>query len=288
LGTPNVGKSTFFNKITSSTAAVSNIDRLTVEDTVGRYRNNKSIALVDLPGIYNLSHPIDEEKVVAHEIFGEHFNKIINIIGAQSIQRDLMLTLQCIETGLLNTIVINMVDEIHPNAINFKKLSKYLNNANIVPAQANRNIGISKARNVSTVNKYIDPHIITYSLKIEDYIRRLSNVLPKRNVSNRFYAIMLLEGNEYVREQLQKHFPTNYEKVKQILGDTCLYREIIDIKRAYINKIIENATTITKEAFVKVPKSKNQKVDRIVLNKWVGIPLFLLLMVIIYFISFSP
>jgi ferrous iron transport protein B len=267
LGTPNVGKSTFFNKITTSTAAVSNIDRLTVEDTVGRYRGDKSIVLVDLPGIYNLSHPIDEEKVVAHEIFGEHFDKIVNIIGAQSIQRDLMLTLQCIETGMLNTVVINMIDEVHPNAINVKKLSQYLNGANIVLTQANHNVGIDKAKNVSIKNKFIDPHVITYSLKIENYIRRLSNALPTRRISNRFYAIMLLEGNDYVKEQLQKHYPEHYEKVKQILGDVCLYKEIIDIKRAYINKIIQSTTTINQNTFVKVPKQRHNRIDRVVLNK---------------------
>jgi ferrous iron transport protein B len=267
LGTPNVGKSTFFNKITTATAAVSNIDRLTVEDTIGRYRDNKSVVLVDLPGIYNLSHPIDEEKVVAHEIFGEHFDKIINIIGAQSIQRDLMLTLQCIETGLLNTVVINMVDEVHPNAIDVKKMSQYLNNANITLTQANRNIGIKKVSQSSLKNKLIAPDVITYSPQIESYIRKLSNVLPSRKISNRFYALMLLEGNEYIKTELQKHFPIHYEKVKQILGSTCFYKEIIDAKRHHINKIIQNSTTITQASFVRVPKHKHQKVDRIVLNK---------------------
>jgi ferrous iron transport protein B len=205
--------------------------------------------------------------VVAHEIFGEHFDKIINIIGAQSIQRDLMLTLQCIETGLLSTIVINMMDEIHPNAIDAKKISKYLNNASIILAQANRNIGISDASKNSIKNKFIDPCIITYSPKIENYVRILSKVLPSRKISNRFYALMLLEGNDYIKKELEKHFPKHYVKIKQILGDTCLYEEIINTKRAYINKIIQNSTTIAREHFVKAPKHKYQKFDRIVLNK---------------------
>jgi ferrous iron transport protein B len=214
-----------------------------------------------------LSHPIDEEKVVGHEIFGEHFDRIVNIIGAQSIERDLMLTLQCIETGMLNTVVINMIDEIHPNAINVKKLSQYLNNANIVLTQANRNIGIHKASSSSIKNKPTDPNVITYSLRIENYIRRLSNVLPTRKVSNRFYALMLLEGNEYVKEELQKHFPEHYQKVKAILKDVCLYQEIVDTKRNYIKKIVESATTIKQDMFVRVPKHKHQKIDRVVLNK---------------------
>jgi ferrous iron transport protein B len=138
LGTPNVGKSTFFNKITTATAMVSNIDRMTVQNTVGRFRNDKSYCLVDLPGVYNLSHPLDEEMVVAHEIFHENFLKIANIVGAQSIERDLILTIQCLETGMLSTVMVNMIDEISKNAINYKKMSKMLNNVTIIPTQANR------------------------------------------------------------------------------------------------------------------------------------------------------
>jgi ferrous iron transport protein B len=117
---------------------VSNIDRMTVQNTVGRFRNDKSYYLVDLPGVYNLSHPLDEEMVVAHEIFHENFLKIANIVGAQSIERDLILTIQCLETGMLSTVMVNMIDEISDNAINYKKMSKMLNNVTIVPTQANR------------------------------------------------------------------------------------------------------------------------------------------------------
>jgi ferrous iron transport protein B len=267
LGTPNVGKSTFFNKITTATAAVSNIDRLTVEDTVGRYRNDKTIALVDLPGIYNLSHPIDEEKVVGHELFHEHFDKIVNIIGAQSIQRDLMLTLQCMETGLLNTVVVNMIDEVHDASINIKKLSKYLNNVNVVFTQANRNIGISEARTSTINSKLADPHVIHYSERIEEYVRKLEQVLPNRKISNRFYALMLLEGNQYINEELSKYYPEHYVKVKKIIGNVCLYEEIMDFKKQYINKIILNATTVYQDKFVKINKHKHYKADRFILNK---------------------
>jgi ferrous iron transport protein B len=267
LGAPNVGKSTFFNKITTSIAAVSNIDRLTIEDTMGRYRYDKTLALVDLPGIYNLSHPIDEEKVVAHEIFNEHFDKIVNIIGAQSIQRDLLLTLQCIETGLINTVVINMVDEVHQGAIEPKKLSKYLNGIDVVLAQANRNINTFQAYKSIIKNKLVDPHIITYSQEIESYINKLSAVLPKRKISNRFYSLMLLEGNEYIFEELKKHYLESYKKVKQILGNINFYKEIVSAKKRYIDEIVKHASTINQDKFVRVQKNKHQKFDSLLLNK---------------------
>ncbi|MDR3329814.1 MAG: ferrous iron transport protein B [Mycoplasmataceae bacterium] len=288
LGSPNVGKSTFFNKITTSTAMVSNVDRLTVEDTVGRYRQDKTIGLVDLPGVYNLSHPVDEEKVVAHELFNEHFDKIINIVGAQSIQRDLMLTLQCIETGLVNTVVVNMIDEVVKDAIDIKKLSKYLNNTKVIFTQANRNKGIDQAEKSSIKSKLVDPHVVNYSERIESYIRKLSAILPIRKVSNRFYSLMLLEGNEYVKEELQKHFPIVYKKVSAILKGICLYDEIIATKREYIHKIVTNSTCVYQPKFLSIEKNKHYKADRILLNKWVGIPAFLLLMVAIYFIAFGP
>jgi ferrous iron transport protein B len=288
IGSPNVGKSTFFNKITTSTAMVSNVDRLTVEDTLGRYRQDKTIGLVDLPGVYNLSHPVDEEKVVSHELFNEHFDKIINIVGAQSIQRDLMLTLQCIETGMLNTVVVNMIDEVVKDGINTKKLSKYLNNATVVSTQANRNRGIDLAERSSINSKFVDPNVVVYSNRVESYIRKLSEVLPTRKISNRFYSLMLLEGNQYIKEELEKHFSSSYVKVKKILGNVCLYDEIIETKKAYIQKIIINATGASKPNYLKIAQLEHHKADKILLNKWIGIPAFLLLMVAIYFISFSP
>jgi ferrous iron transport protein B len=246
---------------------VSNIDRLTVEDTLGKYRKDRSIGLVDLPGVYNLSHPIDEEKVVSHEIFHEHFDKIINIVGAQSIQRDLILTLQCIETGLLNTVVVNMIDEVVKDGIDLKKLSKYLNNATIVSTQANRNKGINDAEYSSINSEYVNPHVVTYSDRVESYIRQLSAILPSRKTSNRFYALMLLEGNQYIKEQLQKHFATQYEKVQKILGDVCLYDEIIDTKKKYIHKIIDDATLANQPNYLRIAQLQHRHADRILLNK---------------------
>jgi ferrous iron transport protein B len=267
---------------------VSNVDRLTVEDTLGRYRQDKTIGLVDLPGVYNLSHPVDEEKVVSHELFNEHFDKIINIVGAQSIQRDLMLTLQCIETGVLNTVVVNMIDEVTHNGIDTKKLSKYLNNATVVSTQANRNRGIDLAERSSINSKFVDSNVVVYSNRVESYIRKLSEVLPTRKISNRFYSLMLLEGNQYIKEELEKHFSSSYAKVKKILGNVCLYDEIIETKKAYIQQIIINATGANKPNYLKIAQLEHHKADKILLNKWIGIPAFLLLMVAIYFISFSP
>jgi ferrous iron transport protein B len=180
---------------------------MTVEDTIGRLRTFKSIAVVDLPGLYNLSHPFDEEKIVAHELFGEHFHKIINIVGAESIKRDLFLSLQCLETGMMSTLIVNMVDEINTDAIDFKKLSKLLNNVKVIPTQANRKIGLLEADVSIKDDHNVSPLKIKYSTKVESYIQRLIRMLPNRNISPRFYALMLLEDNQYIKEELAHHYP---------------------------------------------------------------------------------
>ncbi len=193
IGAPNVGKSTFFNKITNGTVAVSNIDRLTVSNSVAKLKKDKSINIVDLPGIYNLSHPIDEELVVAHELAHERFSKIANIIGAQSIERDLFLTLQIAETGLLSNLVINMVDEVDKSQLLVNKLSKYLNNINISLCQANKSVGLQQVTKGFIKNNPISPNVVKYSSNIETLIKKISSILPHTKISKRYYAIMLLE-----------------------------------------------------------------------------------------------
>ena len=118
IGAPNVGKSTLFNLLTTSTAIVSNIDRMTTEHTSGKIKKLNYANLIDLPGLHNLSHPLDEELEVSYHLFNAKTDGIANIISAYSIQRDLYLTLQCIETGMLNTLVINMIDQVNQCQIN--------------------------------------------------------------------------------------------------------------------------------------------------------------------------
>ncbi|MCQ2747964.1 MAG: 50S ribosome-binding GTPase [Mycoplasmoidaceae bacterium] len=116
IGAPNVGKSTIFNLLTNSTAIVSNVDRMTTEHTMGKIKKTNDY-LVDLPGIYNLSHPIAEEKETHYHLLHHKVDAVVNVISAFSIQRDLFLTLQCIETGMLNTLCVNMMDLINSKSI---------------------------------------------------------------------------------------------------------------------------------------------------------------------------
>ncbi|MDE7434157.1 MAG: 50S ribosome-binding GTPase [Mycoplasmoidaceae bacterium] len=198
IGAPNTGKSTFFNKITNGTAAVSNIDRLTVSDASAKLNKHKDITIIDLPGLYNLSHPIDEELVVAHEIAEEQFSKIVNVIGAQSIERDLYLTIQAIESGLMSTLVINMIDEVDRSQVDVNKLSKALNDIDIIECQANRNIGTKKAIDSILNSKTVNPNLFKYPDYIENLISKISNLLSVRKISSRYYSLMILEQNNFI------------------------------------------------------------------------------------------
>jgi ferrous iron transport protein B len=243
IGAPNVGKSTFFNKITTSTAMVSNIDRMTNNDMAGRFRHNQSNYLIDLPGIYNLSHPIDEEIIVAHEIFHEQFNKVINVISASSIRRDLLLTIQLIESGKLSTLAINMIDELPKNSINVKKLKHYLNNVDIVLTQANRSKGIHKVEKSILNKKPVDSLLKIYPKHIEELINEIAIHIPNRTIAQRYYALMFLEGNQFVLSAFKKYYANAYRTIMDILKNKnidVIATQITKARNDYIETIMNS------------------------------------------------
>ena len=288
LGTPNVGKSTFFNKISVGTSAVSNIDRLTVSNNVASLKINKNIKITDLPGIYNLSHPIDEELVVAHELLHENFTKIINIISASSIERDLLLSIQTIETGMASNLILNMIDEVNIKSINIKKLSKFLNNINITLCQTNKGLNLDKAQKNILKSSPVSENIVKYSKEIEKLIKQISVYLPKTKISKRYYALMFLEKNHFVESFFKKYYFDSYTKITRLLSKYSkrnFHKEILDSKNQYVKKIIDSS--IKKDQYFKT-REKQRKFDATILKKWIGIPLFFALVILIYYISFGP
>lgn len=293
IGAPNVGKSTFFNKASKSVANVSNVDRLTVSSNWGLIKDHKDAVLVDLPGVYNLSHPIDEEIVVADAILRTDYKSIVNIIGAQSLERDLYLSLQVAESSRLSTIIINMVDEVNLSTVDLTKLVKAFNGVNIVTCSAAKNKNVKKAIN-SFVNNNVKtkPKIVTYSPDIEKYLKKLSSLIPSGKLSKRFIALMLLEGNNFILDYLDYLKTNHLDEIKQILcevKDMNFAEKIREQRMNFIDnlmkEIIHETSTIK---FIKKDKKKQHKADHYILNKWIGIPLAILLLVVIYYITFGP
>lgn len=287
IGAPNVGKSTFFNKLSTKNTEVSNVDRMTVESTIGFFKKDHHSQIIDLPGIYNLSHPLDEELVVAHEFWHGRFSSIANIIGAQSIERDLYLTIQCLETGLLNNIIINMKDEVNINNLNVKKLQKILG-VNIIISQANKTIDIDNITKALVRGEKGKDTIVKYSPEIESKISAISKLLPKRRISNRFYAISMLENNEFISTAIKKYYPEEFIKIKEVIAEKNYYEEITETKRRYIDKLLKIVLENKQEGYFKPVNLNRNKVDKVFINKLTGIPIFILILILIYFISFSP
>lgn len=288
VGAPNVGKSTVFNLLTTSTAIVSNIDRMTTEHTMGRIKHSDN-CLIDLPGTYNLSHPIAEEKETHYHLLHHKVSSILNIISSFSIERDLFLTLQCIETGMLNTLCVNMIDLVNTKKLDWKKLSKKLNGLKIVLTRSNRNKNLKEVLDSLYKSKNIDPNVVTYSQEIEEWIKKFEKVLPDMNVSKRFAALMLLENNDYFIEQLKDHYPAYFPQVSPLIEQVRnkgYLDEIRDTKKAFIKQLL-NDCKYDEKNYLKVNLARQNRFDHFFLKKWIGIPIFLLIAIAIYYLAFG-
>ncbi len=289
IGSPNVGKSTIFNRLTHATALVSNIDRMTTEHTMGKIKKTDDY-LVDLPGIYNLSHPIAEEKETHYHLLHGKVDGIVNVLSAFSLQRDLYLTLQCIETGLLNTLCVNMIDLIKPQTFNWKKLSKELNGLNIVLSRSNRSKNVKEIIKSLHESKMVDSNIVTYSEEIERKIKQISNVLPNLNVSKRFASLMILENNAFLIDHLSYHHKEEFKKIKPLLVSEeqgkKYAQEIRDTKNKFIVKLLKACHYNTKK-YLRIDLPKQNRFDHFFLKKWIGIPLFIIIVLAIYYLAFG-
>ncbi len=290
IGAPNVGKSTLFNHLTNSVASVSNIDRLTVSTNWGFLKKSKKWVLVDLPGLYNLSHPIDEEIVVADMLMNANWSSISNIIGAPSIERDLYLTLQAAETGKLSSISINMIDEINSSALNANIISKAFGKIPVYKIQASK---LSKRHSINVIHeKTCQDKIVTYSEEIEKNINFLSSFLPKLKISRRFLSLMVLEKNQFILDYFRRYYKDEYSKIQKFYKNRYkdwFITEIHNQRSLFIQKLLAKAIDCKgKKTYLKSNLEKQHKFDHIFLKPWIGVPLIILLVVLVYFISFGP
>lgn len=290
VGTPNVGKSTIFNHLTTSVALVSNIDRMTTEHTTGCLKHEKNFHIVDLPGVYNLSHPIAEEHEVNYHLIKHNITGIVNVIAAKSLERDLYLTLQTLETGMLSTLVINMTDSINVSTFQWKTLSKILGGLNVILTQSNKGINLDKVVKSIHDNNTIDKKIITYSINLENLIEKICNVLPECYVSKRFHAIMLLEGNEHFHNYYKTKHSQIYKAICKIfdLKKCHLYAEQIrNRKLQYIKQILQKCGYNNKKYLQSKKIESGRKADKLFFKGWFGFPLFLLVLIVIYYLAFG-
>ena len=292
-GNPNCGKTTMFNALTGANQYVGNWPGVTVEKKEGKVKGNKedNITVVDLPGIYSLS-PYTLEEVVSRDfLLNEDPDVIIDLVDATNIERNLYLTTQLIETGVPVVVALNMADLIEKRGlkIDTKRLSMVLG-CPIIETSALKGTGlkelIAEAVKVAKQSEHQLPGAI-FSEKIEKAIDTVVPALSETIAANkkRWYAVKVLENDEKVMNHivLNANAKTTIDALRKDLEtelDDDMESIVTDGRYTYIQKII--STTVEK------PKEKltiSDKIDKIVTNRFLGIPIFLLIMYIVYYIS---
>lgn len=294
LGNPNTGKTSLFNNLTGSYEYVGNWSGVTVEKKIGYFKNNPAV-LVDLPGVYSLNPLSKDESVVTNFLLTEPFEKILNIVDASQLKRNLHLTLQLLEYGKPMTIGLNMLDVANHRGIfiNQEKLTELLG-IPVVSVIARSGEGCHELSEVVTSpqSNVGNESIVDYGEEVEATIKQLVNKLKEvTEISPRWLALQLLEGNEqaeaYIKKKIDSNTITKFvsqleEKISKKYGKS-LPQFIYQQRNAVIDQII--AETVTQSEDARPPLT--DRIDRIVTNKYLGIPIFLLLMFFMFTVTFE-
>ena len=291
-GNPNCGKTTLFNELTGSKQHVGNWPGVTVDKKEGKYKKDNSIEIVDLPGTYSLS-PYSAEEIIARDyIVVNKPDVVIDIVDGTNIERNLYLSLQILETRVPTVIAINMMDEVESNGdkIDTNKLSKYLG-VPVVPIIARSGKGISELMNIATkVGKeksvlecldIFDNNILEARDKIKDIIS------CEDELEKEWRALKLVEGDEIVTDLLSEEEKSKVLKFVEVAennadGDT--EARIADLRYQFIGKIVRASV---KKGERKVKETKSDKIDRVLTNRFLALPIFAVVMYLLFACTFS-
>ncbi|MCL1988537.1 MAG: ferrous iron transport protein B [Firmicutes bacterium] len=287
VGNPNSGKTTLFNGLTGSNQYVGNWPGVTVEKKEGQLKGNKNVVVVDLPGIYSLSPYTLEEVVSRDYLVDEKPNVILNIIDGTNLERNLFLTTQLIEIGIPVVAAVNMLDisDKRGDILNLEKLSQALR-CKVVSISALKHIGIEKAANLA-IKAAESPKKLTAPLflgKIEPIISNIEQILNLDDFENkRFFAVKLFEKDSIITEKLQEKLnPQQLAQISQIITDCELKLDddsesILTAERYnFIESVVRESLQVNK-----VDKLSD-KIDKVVTNRWLALPIFVAIMFIVY------
>ena len=297
-GNQNCGKTTLFNSLTGANQHVGNFPGVTVDQKVGDIKNVKDCQVVDLPGIYSIRPYTSEEIVTRDFILKNHPDGIINIVDATNIERNLYLTLQLLELRIPTVLALNMMDEVRKGGgtIDVPALSKRLG-IPVVPISAAKNEGVSELirQAVETAKNKVAPKVLDFcpdgpvhrcihsvSHVIEDHARRVG-------ISSRFAATKLIEGDGQITEMLELD-----DNEKELLEHSIIEMEqesgldrnaaLADMRYTFIESVV--ADTVIKA--VESPEhARSVKIDRILTGRFTAIPVFIGIMLVIFFLTFN-
>lgn len=297
-GNPNCGKTTLFNQLTGSSQTVGNWPGVTVEKKEGKvHYKNYTITVADLPGIYSLSPYSPEEVVSRNFIMNERPDVIIDIADATNLERNLYLTTQLAELGVPVVLAFNMVDIIEKRGdkIDYTLLENKLG-VPIVPISASKGIGMQELLERAIAAAKSNTPVIhpLYSAEVESVISGIQHLLghavPPVKEYRRWTAVKLFEDDKITQSQL--HFqPSDAKKLEELKQKihTSKYvdREMIIADQRY-RAICSACRQAVRKGIPNGQYSVSDKIDRVLTNKWLAIPLFFALMLLIFFITFGP
>ena len=290
-GNPNCGKTTLFNALTGSNQFVGNWPGVTVEKKEGKLKKHDNVIIMDLPGIYSLSPYTLEEVVARNYLIGERPDAILNIIDGTNLERNLYLTTQLTELGIPVVIAINMMDVVRKNGdqINVAELSRELG-VRIIEISALKGDGVMEAAEAAVKaaegTKTVPMH--TFSGPVEHAIAHIEeaavNNMPEEQ--QRWYAIKIFERDDKVLEKLtipadvMTHIDADIQAAEKELDDDA--ESIITNERyVYIAELIKSCYKKHNQGQL----SASDKIDRIVTNRWLGLPIFAVVMYLVYYIA---
>ena len=290
-GNPNSGKTTLFNALTGANQFVGNWPGVTVEKKEGKLKKHSDVTITDLPGIYSLSPYTMEEVVARNYLIDERPDAILNIVDGTNLERNLYLTTQLCELGIPVVIAINMMDVVEKTGvkINTKELSRALG-CKVVEISALKNKGIQEAAEAAIKaaedKKPVPKH--TFEGSVEHAIAHIEEAcvheLPEEQ--QRWYAVKIFERDEKVIEKLgldettRNHVEKDIKAVEEEYDDDA--ESIITNERyLYIGKIIDGVYKNKQKGQL----STSDKIDKVVTNRWLGLPIFIIVMFLVYYIS---
>ena len=287
-GNPNSGKTTLFNALTGSNQYVGNWPGVTVEKKGGKLKADKSIEITDLPGIYSLSPYTLEEVVARNFLIQEKPDAILNIVDGSNLERNLYLTTQLLEMGVPVVVAVNMMDVVRKRGdeIHAEQLAKELG-CNVVEISALKNEGIDEVVNcLKTIGSAAAPTPITFSAVVEEAISTIEGRLPSSVPANlkRFYAIKLLEKDSKIAVALEGA-PDVSDVVAKVEkeSDDDTESVIINDRYSYISTIIDHCRSKNMASQL----TTSDKIDRVVTNRILALPIFVVVMFLVYYISVS-
>ena len=290
-GNPNCGKTTLFNALTGANQFVGNWPGVTVEKKEGKLKGHKDVVIMDLPGIYSLSPYTLEEVVARNYLIGEKPDAIINIIDGTNIERNLYLTTQIIELGIPVVMAVNMMDLVVKNGdtINIKALGDALG-CEVVEISALKGTGVKKAAEKAIAaaqqKKAVD-RVHAFAADVENAIATVEDKLGSSvaEEQKRFFAIKLLEKDSKISEQLTTTPDVSAEiKALEDKFDDDTESIITNERYTYITSIIGKCV---KKAQGKEKLTISDKIDRVVTNRILALPIFAAVMFVVYYVSIT-